>query len=160
MKKSLKWHSEWFYVKNHAEALRDALPKFTGRLPQDSGKLKAGVTTEEMKTVEVLVDMVRELKRQGLTDTGLCSTFFEMRVQPLKVCSHFMWLYSDKTDPIRESAEELTMSEVAVWLTTMLEMKQEEAKTMFVGHPTPRTLKTDFPNVSLLPTLCLCYNLD
>ncbi|OEL22864.1 hypothetical protein BAE44_0016117 [Dichanthelium oligosanthes] len=90
--------------------------------------------------------MIEELKRQGLIGAGLCWTFFEMRVQPLKICPHFMWLYSNKTDPIRESAEELVTSVVAARLATVLEMKQEEAKTVFVSHPASRTLKTDEPN--------------
>jgi hypothetical protein len=108
------------------------------------------VTKAEMKDVEVLVDMIGELKKQGLTRAGLCWTFFEMRVQPLKIRAHFMWLYSDHTDPIRESAEELAQSEVAARLMTVLEQKQEKAMTVFNGHPAPRSLKTDLPNVSLL----------
>jgi hypothetical protein len=148
-KKSLKWNSDWFYVKNQAEPLRDALPKFSGRIPQDSEVLKTGISVEEEETVEVLVDMVGELKKAGLTRVGLCWTFFERRVQPLKVRPHMMWLYSGQTDRMRESPEELSMSDVASRLVTVLEMKTAVAKLVFVGHPPPRSLKTDLANVSL-----------
>src|SRR5579883_1469116 len=107
LKKSLgKWSSDWFYIKNRAEPLRDGLPKFSGRIPQESESFKAGITTEEKNTVDILVDMIGELKEAGLTGAGLCWTFFERRVQPLKVRPHFMWLYSDRTDSMRESHEE------------------------------------------------------
>jgi hypothetical protein len=107
-----------------------------------------------MKTVEVLVYMVGELKKAGLIGAGLCWTFFEKRVQPLKVRPHFMWLYSDQIDAMRESPDELSTSEIAAHLVTMLEMKTVEARTVFMGHPPPRTLKTNNPNVSLGPVLC------
>jgi hypothetical protein len=160
LKKSLKWHSEWFYVKNHAEPLRDPLPKFTGKIPKDSKRWKLGVTKKEMKDVEVMVDMIGALKEQGLSGAGLCWTFFAMRVQPLKIRAHFMWDYSDHTDPIRESADELAQLEIAVRLLTVLELKQEKAMTVFNGHPAPRSLKTDLPNVSLPSRPCFCYNLN
>jgi hypothetical protein len=112
-----------------------------------------------MKTMEVLVDMVGELKKAGLTGAGLCWTIFKKRIQPLKVRPHFMWLYSDQTDAMRESLDELSTSEVAARLVTVLEMKTVEAKTIFVGHPPPRTLKTDNPNVSLGTVLRSCRSL-
>jgi hypothetical protein len=161
LKKSLgKWSSDWFYVKNLAEPLRDGLPKFSGKIPQESENFKVGATDEEMETVQILVDMIGELKGAGLTGKGLCWTFFERRVQPLKVRPHFMWLYSDRTDPMRESREELSTLEVASRLATVLEMKAVEAKLVFVGHPPSRSLRTDVPNVSPRAVPVSCYNLD
>jgi hypothetical protein len=149
LKKSLgRWSSDWFYIKNRAEALRDGLPRFSGRIPQESESFKAGITAEEKITVDILVDMIGELKEAGLTGAGLCWTFFERRVQPLKVRPHFMWFYSDRTDPMRESHEELSTTEVASRLVSVLEKKMAEAKLVFAGHPPPRSLATDASNVS------------
>ncbi|OEL13881.1 hypothetical protein BAE44_0025100 [Dichanthelium oligosanthes] len=85
-----------------------------------------------------------------MTGAGLCWTFFSQRVQPLKIRAHHMWEYSDHSDPIRESAEELPQSEVAARVAAVLEMKHDVAMTVFDDHPAPRSLQNNLPNVSLL----------
>ncbi|OEL31831.1 hypothetical protein BAE44_0007150, partial [Dichanthelium oligosanthes] len=67
----------------------------------------------------------------------LCWTFFGLRIQPLKARAHPMWEYSDRTDPTRESEEDLPWPEVASWITDMV---LGDATSVFNNHPLPLSL--------------------
>ncbi|OEL24272.1 hypothetical protein BAE44_0014709, partial [Dichanthelium oligosanthes] len=79
----------------------------------------------------------------------LCWTFFSRRIQPLKTRVHHMWEYSDNSDAMRESGEELVQLEIAAWVSTILEMNLATTMSVFDGHSLPRSLSNELPNASL-----------
>ncbi|OEL30688.1 hypothetical protein BAE44_0008293 [Dichanthelium oligosanthes] len=110
-----------------------------------------------MRKVEVMVNLIEAVKAQGVTGVGLCWTFFSRRIQPLKTRVHHMWEYSDYSDPMRESREELAHSEIAARVVAVLEMNVATAMSVFDSHPLPRSLSNELPNVSPPSRLCFCY---
>ncbi|OEL27305.1 hypothetical protein BAE44_0011676 [Dichanthelium oligosanthes] len=108
------WCSEWFYVANPSPPL----PRFSGRFAQKGDKWDWATGVDEKKAwVHPMVELLRQLKKAGLTGVRVLWTFFERRVQPLAARAHPLFWYTGDDDSTRTSRELLTPEEVRsrVW---------------------------------------------
>src|SRR3954466_6122083 len=74
------------------------------------------VTPEEKVEVNMLVDRVVQLVRDGVTGMDLLEVFLSRRIQPLQARDHPMWMYSGIEDNTRIHLEEVDEETVAQWL--------------------------------------------
>ena len=74
------------------------------------------VTPAEKVEVNMLVERVVQLVRDGVTGVDLLEVFLRRRVQPLQAHDHPMWLYSGIDDSTRIHPEEVDEATVAQWL--------------------------------------------
>ena len=65
------------------------------------------VTPEEKAQVNVLVERVVQLVRDGVTGMDLLEVFLRRRIQPLQARDHPMWMYSGTDDTTRIHPEEV-----------------------------------------------------
>ena len=74
------------------------------------------VTPAEKAEVNMLVERVVQLVRDGVTDMDLLEVFLSRRIQPLQARDHPMWMYSGIDDTTRIHPEEVTEELVEQWL--------------------------------------------
>ncbi|OEL17897.1 hypothetical protein BAE44_0021084 [Dichanthelium oligosanthes] len=83
-------------------------------------------------------------------------TLFERRIQPLKAHEHPMFKYVGAANPTRESATELTPSEVKAWVRLVLKKALDVEADLDIfeaglpDHPLSRSLAHNPRHVSLL----------
>ena len=87
---NLDWEHRWLYVPNNEQQL---LPTFShDQLRPDT--LKSGSRTptlSEPQCLRLLLDVIEELKDQGLMVPRMIHTFFSHQVLPLKMRVHPQW---------------------------------------------------------------------
>jgi hypothetical protein len=94
---------------------------FTGATPVRQESWDWGPdNTEKKKKLEGVLSQVDSLIAEGLTGELSLETFFTWRNRPLRACAHGIWLYAGPSDLTRESAEELTKSEVEAQVKRVL----------------------------------------
>ena len=71
------------------------------------------VTPAEKVEVNMLVDWVVQLVRDGVTGMDLLEVFLRRRIQPLQAHDHPMWMYSGLDDSTRIHPEEVDEETVA-----------------------------------------------
>ena len=74
------------------------------------------VIPKERAQVNVLVERVVQLVRDGVTGMDLLEVFLKRRIQPLQARDHPMWMYSGIEDSTRIHPEEVDEETVAQWL--------------------------------------------
>ena len=74
------------------------------------------VTPAEKVEVNMLVDRVVQLVRDGVTGMDLLEVFLSRRIQPLQARDRPMWMYSGIDDNTRIHPEEVDEEIVAQWL--------------------------------------------
>ena len=74
------------------------------------------VTTGERAEVQVLVERVVQLIRDGVTGMDLLEVFLRRRFQSLQARDHPMWMYSGIDDSTRTHSEEVEEDTVEKWL--------------------------------------------
>ena len=74
------------------------------------------MTPAEKVEVNMLVERVVQLVRDGVTGMDLLEVFLSRRIHPLQACDHPMWMYSGRYDSTRIHPEEVDEETVAQWL--------------------------------------------
>ena len=74
------------------------------------------VTPAEKVEVNMLVDRVVQLVRDGVTGMDLLEVLLGRCIQPLQARDHPMWMYSGIEDSTRIHTEEVDEETVAQWL--------------------------------------------
>ena len=77
------------------------------------------VTPAEKVEVNMLVERVVQLVRDGVTGMDLLEVFLSRRIQPLQAHDHPMWMYSGANDTARVHPEEVPAKTVAQWLRSI-----------------------------------------
>ena len=75
------------------------------------------VLLEEKEHVQVLVDRVVHLIRDGVTGMDLLEVFLQRRIQPLQARDHPMWMYSGLEDSTQIHPEEVDDDTLEKWLS-------------------------------------------
>ena len=87
------------------------LPPFSiGRVEKPS---PLRVTPAKKAEVNMLVERVVQLVRNGVTGMDLLEVFLSRRIQPLQARDHPMWMYSGVEDSTRIHLEEVDEGTVA-----------------------------------------------
>jgi hypothetical protein len=76
---SVRYKSEWFYVKN----LAGSAPCFIGQEPVSTDDWNRGMEPGRKGEVKPLLVVLKTLKEQGLTGARLVHVFMHRRIQPL-----------------------------------------------------------------------------
>ena len=71
---------------------------------------------EEKAHVKVLVELVVQLVRDGVTGMDLLEVFLGRRIQPLQARDHPMWMYSGLEDSTRIHPEDVSEDILEKWL--------------------------------------------
>jgi hypothetical protein len=93
------------------------LPPFTLDRPTTPPSLV--VTEAEKADVDILMKLVVELVRSGVTGLDLLEVYLGRRIQPLQARDHPMWYYSGADDTTRTHPEEVPETTVAQWLRSI-----------------------------------------
>ena len=112
------WQSTRFYCQDiPTPGQSTSLPPFTlDRVQQPSSLI---VSTAEKLEVNMLVERVVQLVRQGVTGMDLLEVFLSRCIQPLQARDHPMWMYLGPNDTSRVDPEEVTKETVAQWLRSI-----------------------------------------
>jgi hypothetical protein len=103
----LGWQKLWLYVPNEGPLLPSYSPDpLRGDLLELWAELPPREDTQE---VPYLLDVIKDLKDQGLTRTRVIRTFIGRQVLPLKMRHHPQWEFRGPTDPTIKSR--VTISE-------------------------------------------------
>ena len=109
------WQSTWLYCKDQpTPGQSTGLPLFSIERVEKPSPLR--VTPAEKVKVNMLVERVVQLVRDGVTGMDLLEVFLSRRIQPLQARDHPMWMYSGIDDTTRVHPEEVAAKTVAQWL--------------------------------------------
>jgi hypothetical protein len=103
------WRSEWFYIADQIHSL----PRRTGHRPVKINEWDLGLSSRDLKELEPVLELVSELKKQGVTGATVARSFCWWMIQPIKDRVHPAYEYWGQSDPTREinckvSKEEMT----------------------------------------------------
>jgi hypothetical protein len=131
------WQSTWFYCKDQpTPGQSTGLPPFSMNRVQPPSTLK--VNPEEKAEVNMLVERVVQLVRDGVTGMDLLEIFLSRRIQPLQARDHPMWMYSGIDDTTRIHPEEVTGEVVEQWLQGITGNKDNPRGSHHSTRPTNR----------------------
>ena len=109
------WQSTCFYCKDHlTPGQSTGLPPFSLARVEKHAPLK--VAPEEKAHVKVLVELVVQLVRDGVTGMDLLEVFLGRRIQPLQARDHPIWMYSGLEDATRIHPEDVSEDTLEKWL--------------------------------------------
>ena len=108
------WQSTWFYCKDQpTPGQSTGLPPFSMDRVEKPSPLK--VTPAEKVEVNMLVERVVQLVRDGVTGMDLLEVFLSQRIQTLQARDHSMWMHSGANDTARVHPEDVTDETLAPW---------------------------------------------
>ena len=100
------------------------------------------VTPGQRAEVQVLVERVVQLIRDGMTGVDLLEVFLRRLIQPLQARDHPMWMYSGIHDSTRIHREEVDEDTVEKWLKGITSNKDNPRGTRRVP-PLDNSYETD-----------------
>ena len=102
----------------------------------------------------MLVELVVQLVREGVTSMDLFEVFLSRRIHPLQARDHPMWMYSGPEDTARIHLEEVEEETVAQWLRRITGNKDNPcgAKRIlpFNAENSPGEVRSNLSSVNVL----------
>ena len=112
------WQSTWFYCKDQlTPGQSTGLPPFSMDRVRKPSSLK--VIPEEKAQVQVLLERVVQLIRDGVTGMDLLEVFLRQCIQPLQYQDHPMWMYSGTEDTTQVHPEEVEGATLERWMAAI-----------------------------------------
>jgi hypothetical protein len=74
------WKSEWFYIAD----LLPSLPHHTGHKPVKINEWDLGLSSRDLAELKPVLELVSELKKQGVTGAAVARSFCRWMIQPIK----------------------------------------------------------------------------
>nr|CAB3460294.1 unnamed protein product [Digitaria exilis] len=103
-KESLKdWQKEWFYAWNH----QPQLPSCSGNPLVMKPFWSETIGIDQAMEIPKLLNMITDLKAQGLTEAMVYRSFLLRRIQPYKQRCNPGYSYSGETDPSRNTTGDM-----------------------------------------------------
>nr|CAB3446667.1 unnamed protein product [Digitaria exilis] len=128
-KESLKdWQKEWFYAWNQQPQLQSR----SGNPPVMKSFWSEIVGVNQAMQIPELLNMIRDLKAQGLTGAMVYKSFLLRRIQPCKQHSNPGYLYSGEADPSRNATGNISEKRVNQLLKKFL---YEARRALYVSLP-------------------------
>jgi hypothetical protein len=92
------WRTEWFYTADPIPGL----PRQTGHKPAKINEWDLGLSSRDLKELELVLGLVGELKKQGVTGAAVSRSFCRWMIQPIKDRVHPAYEYVGQSDPTHE----------------------------------------------------------
>jgi hypothetical protein len=92
------WRSEWFYIPDRIPGL----PCWTDHKPVKINEWDLGLSSRDLKELEPVLELISELKKQGVTGAAVARSFCWWMIQPIKDRVHPAYEYWGQSDPTRE----------------------------------------------------------
>jgi hypothetical protein len=137
------WRNEWFIIKNKVPQVHEC----TRRKPVFSDIWNSSPNNRESTDIPQLVEMIAELKRNGLTGVEIAYSFTKLRIQPLQERSVLDYEYKGPEDP--RLKEDLTHEEILERLRIFF------GPVKFKPKISPQYSAGNFPQVNPLTYRCL-----
>jgi hypothetical protein len=74
------WRSEWFYIADQIPGL----PRRTGHRPSKISERDLGLSTRELEDLKGILELVSDMKGQGVTGAEVARSFCRRMIQPIK----------------------------------------------------------------------------
>jgi hypothetical protein len=109
------WRSEWFYIADRIPGL----PRRTGHKPVKINEWDLGLSSRDLKELELVLGLHSELKKQGGTGAAVARSFCRRMIQPIKDRVHLAYEYMGQSDPTREVNRKVSKEEMAARVSQM-----------------------------------------
>jgi hypothetical protein len=83
------WRSEWFYIADQLPGL----PRRTGHEPMKMNECDLGLSSRDLAELKPVLELVRELKKQGVTGAAVTRSLCRRMIQPIKDRVHPVYEY-------------------------------------------------------------------
>jgi hypothetical protein len=77
---SPSWRLEWFYIADQIPGL----PRRTGHRPSNISEWDLGFSTRELEDLMGILELVSNIKGQGVTGAAVAGSFCRRMIQPIK----------------------------------------------------------------------------
>jgi hypothetical protein len=118
------WRLEWFYIADQIPGL----PRQTGHRPVKINEWDLGLSSWDLKGIEPVLELVSELKKQGVTGAAVARSFCRRMIQPIKDRVHPAYEYWGQSDPTREINRKVSKEEMAARVSQMYSGKVKVKK--------------------------------
>jgi hypothetical protein len=109
------WKSEWFYIVDQIPRL----PRHTGHKPMKISKWDLGLSSRDIEDLKGVLELVNDLKKQGVTGAAVARLFCRRLIQPIKGRVHPAYKYWGQSDPTREVNHKVSKEEMAARVSHM-----------------------------------------
>jgi hypothetical protein len=109
------WRSEWFYIADQIPGL----PRQTGHKPVKINEWDLGLSSRDLKELEAVLELVSELKKQGVKGAAVARLFCRRMIQLIKDRVHPAYEYWGQSDPTREINCKVSKEEMAARVSQM-----------------------------------------
>jgi hypothetical protein len=109
------WRSEWFYI---ADPLPGP-PRRTGHKPVKINKWDFGLLSHDLGELKSVLELVNELKKQGVTGAAVARSFYRWMIQTIKDRVHPAYEHWGQSDPTREVNHKVSKEEMAARVSQM-----------------------------------------
>jgi hypothetical protein len=83
------WRSEWFYIVDQLPGL----PRRTGHKPVKISEWDLGLSFQELKELKGVLELVGDMKKQGVTGAAVARSFCQRMIQLIKDLVHLAYQY-------------------------------------------------------------------
>jgi hypothetical protein len=118
------WRSEWSYIADQIPGL----PRQTGHRPVKINEWGLGLSSRDLKELKLVLELVSELKKQGVTGVAVARSFSRRMIQPIKDRVHPTYEYWGQSDPTREINRKVSKEEMAARVSQMYSRKVKVKK--------------------------------
>jgi hypothetical protein len=103
------WRSEWFYIADQISGL----PRRTGHRPAKISEWDLGLSTRKLEDLKGVLELVSDMKEQGVTGAAVARSFCRRMIQPIKDRVHPAYEYCGQSDPTREVNRKVSKEKMA-----------------------------------------------
>jgi hypothetical protein len=89
------WRSEWFYIADQLPGL----PRRAGHKPVQINEWDLGLSSRDLGELKLVLELVNELKKQGVTGAVVARSFCRRMIQPIKDRVHLTYEYWGSRTP-------------------------------------------------------------
>jgi hypothetical protein len=103
------WRSESFYIANQLHGL----PHCIGHKPAKMNEWDLGLSSHNLAELKPVLELVSELKKQGVTRAAVARSFCRRMIKPIKDQVHPAYEYWGQSDPTHEVNRKVSKEEMA-----------------------------------------------
>jgi hypothetical protein len=120
------WRSEWFYIADQIPGL----PRRTGHRPVKISEWDLGLSTREQEDLKGVLELVSDMKSQGVTGAAVARSFCLRIIQPIKDRVHPAYEYCGQSDPTCEVNRKVSREEMAARVSQIYSRKVKVKKSL------------------------------
>jgi hypothetical protein len=109
------WRSEWFYIADQLPGL----PRCTSHRPVKINEWDMGLLSRALGELKPVLELVNELKKQGVTGVAVARSFCWQMIQQIKDQVHPAYEYWGQSDPTREVNHNISSEEMEARVSQM-----------------------------------------